>query len=108
MMLFLIASGTSAATSTARAPFTTNNDDSCDLAVTPAATLLLPYFEVDLASPTPEARTTVFNVINVSPMRQIARATIWTDWAYPVLTFNIPLTGYDVEAVNLRELIARG
>jgi len=30
---------------------TTNNDDSCDIALLPAATLLLPYFEVDVAAP---------------------------------------------------------
>ena len=84
------------------------DDYLCDIAVTPAATLLLPYFEVDLAAPAPEARTTVFNVINVSAVPQIARATIWTDWAYPVMTFNIPLTGYDVEAVDIRDLILRG
>ena len=29
-------------------PATTNNDDSCDIGAAPAATLLLPYFEVDL------------------------------------------------------------
>ena len=31
-------------------PATTNNADSCDIGVTPAATLLLPYFEVDTAA----------------------------------------------------------
>ena len=31
----------------AAGPTTTNNDDSCDIGVAPAATLLLPYFEVD-------------------------------------------------------------
>jgi hypothetical protein len=84
------------------------DDYLCDIAVTPAATLLLPYFEVDLTAPATDARTTVFNVVNVSPVPQIARATIWTDWAYPVLSFNIPLTGYDVEAVDIRDLILRG
>jgi hypothetical protein len=56
---------------------TTSNDNSCDIAVTPAATLLLPYFAVD------KVRTTLFTVINVSPQPQIARVTPWTDWAYP-------------------------
>ena len=31
-------------------PTTTDNDDSCDIGVAPAATLLLPYFEVDLGN----------------------------------------------------------
>ena len=41
------------------APTTTNNDDSCDLGTAPAATLLLPYFEVDIASPVATAQTTL-------------------------------------------------
>jgi hypothetical protein len=28
-------------------PTSRNNDDTCDIALLPAATLLLPYFEVD-------------------------------------------------------------
>jgi hypothetical protein len=32
-------------------PATTNNDDSCDISLQPAATLLLPYFEVDFNAP---------------------------------------------------------
>ena len=45
-------------------PATTNNDDSCDIGVAPAATLLLPYFEVDLDDPAGE--TTLFTITNVS------------------------------------------
>jgi hypothetical protein len=101
VVLLLMPFGTARATG----PY---DDYLCDIAVTPAATLLLPYFEVDLNPPAADARSTVFNIINVSPVPQIARATIWTDWAYPVLSFNIPLTGYDVEAVDVRDLILRG
>jgi hypothetical protein len=84
----------------------TNNDDSCDIALLPAATLLLPYFEVNIDDPGGE--TTLFTVTNVSPGDQIARVTLWTDGAYPVLTFNIYLTGYDVQAINLYDVFARG
>ncbi|MCU1229649.1 MAG: hypothetical protein JWO97_2533 [Acidobacteria bacterium] len=79
---------------------TTGNDNSCDIAVTPAATLLLPYFEVD------KLRTTLFTVINVSPQPQIARVTLWTDWAFPAYSFDLYLTGYGVESVNLRDVFA--
>ena len=54
-------------------PTTTNHDDSCDIAVQPAATLLLPYFEVDFKSPQTTATQTLFTVQNVSPLPQIAR-----------------------------------
>ena len=92
----------------AAGPVTTNNDDSCDIAVLPAATLLLPYFEVDFQSPATTAQTTLFTIQNTTAMPQIARVTLWTDWAYPMLTFNIFLTGYDVQSINLWDVFARG
>jgi hypothetical protein len=88
-------------------PGTTNNDDSCDIAVQPAATLLLPYFEVDFKSPQSSARTTLFTVQNVSPLPQIAHVTLWTDYGYPALSFPLFLTGYDVQGINLYDVFAR-
>ncbi len=88
-------------------PTTTNNDDTCDIGNAPAATLLLPYFEVDLGT-AGTGRTTVFSITNVSPYAQIAHVTLWTDWSFPVLDFNIFLTGYDVQPINLYDVIARG
>ena len=85
---------------------TTRNDDSCDIALLPAATLLLPYFEVDLDDP--NGSTTLFTITNVTNVDQIARVTLWTDRAYPVMNFNIYLTGYDVQSINLYDVIVRG
>jgi len=87
-------------------PATTNNDDSCDISVAPAATLLLPYFEVDLDDPAGE--TTLFTITNVSNEDQIAHVTLWTDYSFPVIDFNIYLTGYDVQSINLYDVIERG
>ena len=84
----------------------TNNDDSCDIALLPAATLLLPYFEVDIENR--REQTTLFTVTNVSPLDQIARVTLWTDYAIPVMTFNIYLTGYDMQSIDLYDVLARG
>jgi hypothetical protein len=89
-------------------PTTTNNDDSCDIGVAPAATLLLPYFEVDVTSTAGTGRTTIFSVTNVTALPQIAHVTVWTDWSFPVLDFNLFLTGYDVQPINLYDVIARG
>ncbi|HSN68169.1 MAG TPA: hypothetical protein VLV48_02925, partial [Thermoanaerobaculia bacterium] len=89
-------------------PSTTNNDDSCDISVMPAATLLLPYFEVDFASASSGARNTVFTLTNVTEQPQIAHVTIWTDWSYPVIDFNLWLTGYDVVPVSLYEILRNG
>jgi hypothetical protein len=85
---------------------TTNNDDSCDIAVLPAATLLLPYFDVDIDNPLGE--TTVFTITNVGNLDRIAHVTLWTDRAYPVFGFDIYLTGYDVQAIDLYDVIERG
>ncbi len=92
----------------AGSPATVNNDDSCDISVLPAATLLLPYFEVDVDHPDAVAQTTIFTVTNVSRFPQVARVTVWTDYAYPILNFNLFLTGYDVQAINLRDVFVRG
>ena len=89
-------------------PATTNNDASCDIGVFPAATLLLPYFEVDVESAPGAGETTIFTLTNTSNLPQIAHVVLWTDWAYPVLDFNIYLTGYDVQSINLYDVIARG
>lgn len=82
------------------------SDDNCDIKLAPAATLLLPYFEVNLSDPTGE--TTIFTVVNVARVPQIARVTMWTDLAYPVLSFNLFLTGYDMQTINLFDVLARG
>jgi hypothetical protein len=88
-------------------PSSTDNSDSCDIAVLPAATLLLPYFDVDTAAAQGASTTTLFTITNTSPYPQIAHVTVWTDWGFPVLNFNIFLTGYDVQAINLFDIIVR-
>jgi hypothetical protein len=90
----------------AAVPSSINNDDGCDVKVGPAATLLLPYFEVDVNGTS--GQTTLFTVINVTRYPQIAHITLWSDWAYPVITFNFFLTGYDVQAINLADVLIRG
>jgi hypothetical protein len=87
---------------------TRNNDDSCDIGTAPAATLLVPYFEVDIASPVATARTVLISVTNVTAIPQIARLTFWTDWAYPVISLNLFLTGYDMQSINLYDVFAGG
>src|SRR5215210_2015844 len=102
----LVALHLHAATFTNGAPRSTDNDDSCDISVVPAATLLLPYFEVDLTDRAGE--TTLFTITNASPMEQVAHITLWTDFGFPVIDFNVYLTGYDVQGLNLYDVIANG
>lgn len=79
---------------------------SCEIAQRPAATLLLPYFEVDLGDARGE--TTLLTLTNISDREQLAHVTLWTDRAYPVLTFDVRLTGYDVQGISLRDVVAEG
>jgi hypothetical protein len=90
----------------AASPTSTNNDDTCDVKVGPAATLLLPYFEVDVSGAS--GQTTLFTITNVTRYAQIAHVTLWTDYGYPVMTFNEFLTGYDVQAINMADVLIRG
>lgn len=84
---------------------TLDNDHSCDVSLEPAATLLLPYFEVALQQ---GQQTTLFTVLNVSPNPQIARVTIWTDYGYPLFTFNLYIGGYGVAPIDLYDVLVNG
>jgi hypothetical protein len=70
----------------------------------PAATLLLPYFEVDLAHPA--GANTYFTVNNASELATTAHVTIWSEMHVPVYSFDIYLTGYDAQPLNVRDLLS--
>jgi hypothetical protein len=78
----------------------------CTVDDVPAATLLLPYFEVDLEDPW--GYTTLFTINNASDTAVLAHVVLWSDLSVPVLDFNIYLTGYDVQSINLRDIIGFG
>jgi hypothetical protein len=89
---------------------------------TAASTLLIPYFEVDLGNA--NGRNTIVTVdkggrldsitVNGGPpslnnnvaTAVLAHVTIWSDLGVPVFNFNIYLTGYDVETINMRNVLA--
>lgn len=77
---------------------------SCRVADQPAATLLVPYFEVDLNAP--EGITTLLSINNASSKSTLARVVLWTDWGVPTLAFDVYLTGYDVQTMNVRDLFS--
>lgn len=68
----------------------------------PAATLLLPFFEVDLDS-TPSF-TTLFSVNNADDQEAIAHVTLWSNLGVATFAFDIVLNGFDVQTVNLRDI----
>lgn len=78
----------------------------------PAATILIPYFEVDVsdaacASPTAGV-TTLFSVTNTIADSTMAHVTVWTDWNVSFVGFSIFLTGFDVQTINLRDILCNG
>jgi hypothetical protein len=75
----------------------------CTIDEVPAATLLLPYFEVDLGNA--NGQTTLFSVNNASATAVLAHVVVWSDLSVPVLDFNLYLTGYDVQTINLRDVL---
>jgi hypothetical protein len=72
----------------------------------PAATLLLPYFEVDLDDP--NGVTTLMSINNASATAILAHVVLWTDLSVHILDFNVYLTGYDVQSINLRDILVDG
>lgn len=80
--------------------------DMCTLDVVPAATLLLPYFEVDLDDSL--GRNTLFTVHNAAPEAVLARAFFWTDLAAPTIAFDFFLTGYDVITFDMHDMFVNG
>jgi hypothetical protein len=78
----------------------------CNIDATPAATLLLPYFEVDLNHA--NGPDTLFSVNNAVASAVLAHVVIWSDLSVAVMDFNIYLTGYDVQTFDLRDIFVNG
>jgi len=78
----------------------------CTIDEVPAATLLLPYFEVDLGDV--NGQNTLFSINNASATAVLAHVVVWSDLSVPVLDFNVYLTGYDVQTISLRDILVNG
>lgn len=79
----------------------------CAIDTVPAATLLVPYFEVDLdqcADPWGYLDTQ-FTVGNATDQPVLAGVTYWSDWGVPLFGFQIYLPGHAAERVTLGELL---
>ena len=72
----------------------------------PAATLLLPYFEVSLDDQA--GINTLFSINNASAAPALVHVTVWSDLSIHVLDFDVYLTGYDVFTQSLYDLFVNG
>lgn len=71
----------------------------------PGATLFFPHFEVDADDP--QGVNTILTVQNTSATAVMLNVTLWTDLGLPTDQFNIYLTGYDHETLDLRSIFRR-
>ncbi|MCP3958858.1 MAG: hypothetical protein GY719_13475 [bacterium] len=75
----------------------------------PAATLLVPWFTVDLdACGTEIEHDTIVTVVNTSAASVVAQMTLWTDWGVPTINFSLYLTGYDQQTISLAAAFCDG
>lgn len=72
----------------------------------PGATLLLPYFEVNLDDL--KASNTIFSITNSSATAILNHVIIWTDLGVPAIEFNVYLTGYDLWRMNIGSFLTTG
>lgn len=108
----------------ARAQAGTPTNSLVTVSDTAGSTLLGTYFEVDLANPT--GMNTVFSINNTGaftfipnfnppppaflvsqngPTAVLAHVVIWSDYGVPVLNFNVYLTGFDVQTLDMRQIL---
>jgi hypothetical protein len=73
----------------------------------PSATLLYPFVAYNYTDGA-NGVNTLFSVTNTSSEAQIVHVTVWTDFSIAILDFNILLTGYDIQAMDIRTILANG
>ncbi len=95
----------------ASAPASAEEFDAATISNQPASTLLLPYFDVTLKNPdpgTPAGPNTYMTVVNTSASAALAHVTVWSDLGVPVFGFDLYLTGYDAQEIDLGDVIRNG
>jgi hypothetical protein len=83
----------------------------CTVDQRPAATLLVPYFQVsfdadgNLVTVGVGARDTIVTIANASAAPMIAHVNLFDRYSVLQLDFNVALTGFDVQAMRLSDVI---
>ncbi len=84
----------------------------CTIDQRPAATLLIPYFQVSydasgaLVSTGIGARDTLVTIGNASSAPMVAHVNIFSRESTLLLDFNIALTGFDIQALRVSDILA--
>lgn len=77
--------------------------NNCTADAVPAATLLLPYFEVDLANAA--GAGTSFSIQNVGPNPVLTKVELWSDLAVPAGGFMMYLKARERRTVDMRNVL---
>src|SRR5262245_38767913 len=83
----------------------------CTVDQRPAATLLVPYFQVsfdsegNLVTTGIGARDTIVTIANASGAPMIAHVSVYTRYSQLALDFNVALTAWDVQAMRMSDVI---
>ncbi len=75
----------------------------CGLVNEPAATLLVPYFEVDVEDP--GGRDTLVSIGTVETEATLVHAVLWTNQGHPALSFDLAGPPHGVRAIRVRDLV---
>jgi hypothetical protein len=90
----------------------------CTIDHKPAATLLVPYFQVAVSAGTAtppqvigtasglDFADTFMTVLNASAEPELAHVTVWNRRSLPVLDFNIALTGFDSISWSMAQVLS--
>lgn len=83
----------------------------CTIDQRPAATLLIPYFQVNMNPDGSKASgansfDTLVTVVNASSANVLAHVVVWNNRSVAVLDFNIPLTGFDVYPMSMYDILS--
>ena len=80
----------------------------CAYDAVPAASLLFPFVAIDYNEGAQSGINTVISITNLSYQAHLTKVTIWTDYGFPMLAFNVALTGYDVQTIDIRDILVFG
>jgi hypothetical protein len=82
--------------------------DMCATDQRPGASLLIPFFEVDLAGTPGQARNTRFWVRNTATRPRLTNVTLWTTWGIPALQFNVFIPAYGTQRIDVGAIFLQG
>ena len=83
----------------------------CTIDQRPAATLLIPYFQATfnpdgtILATGPNALDTLVTIGNASPDAMLASVTVFSERSEAVMSFNIALTGFDVQSFSMASVL---